>query len=643
MAHNGLFVQKVDEIGEQCELWRLLVPLRDVEELRSVSSKYSPDFTVAGVPWRIHLQIRTDAQTNTAYLAVHLQYLGQQPSGTFAHFMITVCNISQDAAKQKTFHCHFKKMASAWGLHHFIALDKLLAPNSGFIDYGVDGNSPSIVIDVVLRVLEPDQEGAYQLGALPQPVGGGGAAGAGGRHQHHNQRQQPPQQQPPLGFSSNIGGGGGAAGGSRSSIPPPQQHERGGVVPPAAAAAASSSSSHGGGGAFHQDQLPPAPSQSEPLQFPYDEALCDMAFSLQGGVMIKAHRCIISCRTPGLAPQVDGRPLPKDSVVEVAAVAEVFRSFLRYVYTEQPPERTALRPEYMVDLYLLAMEHDLVGLAEHTLHHVSNLLTPENLLPIIASRFDANDEMLNAVYLRSLTSMYDRIIEDPNFESLPGPLNRRLSLVLRGKEGLPSISFPRARIVPLSTHLGLLAESGNFWDYEIPASEGQPVKAHAFVLASRSVAFNQAFYKRVSGAAPSAMPNLTGEDFAFSRAAWSRFIAALYRGTIEQTRDINAEDVAIIWKANDTLGLDGKLRKETEIYITNEAATRLLVYSERYQVAKLKEISLRMSASSFRENMRRDPSLWEVVAELNQPALLALFRATMTEPYETTQQAARRF
>ena len=54
----------------------------------------------------------------------------------------------------------------------------------------------------------------------------------------------------------------------------------------------------------------------------------------------KAHRCVVSCRVPGLAPQVDGRPLPKDSVVEVAAVAEVFRSFLRYVYTEQAPERT---------------------------------------------------------------------------------------------------------------------------------------------------------------------------------------------------------------------------------------------------------------------------------------------------------------
>ena len=51
MSHGGLFVQKVDDVGEQCELWRLQVPLRDVEELRTVSSKYSPDFNVAGVPW----------------------------------------------------------------------------------------------------------------------------------------------------------------------------------------------------------------------------------------------------------------------------------------------------------------------------------------------------------------------------------------------------------------------------------------------------------------------------------------------------------------------------------------------------------------------------------------------------------------
>ena len=47
-----------------------------------------------------------------------------------------------------------------------------------------------------------------------------------------------------------------------------------------------------------------------------------------------------------------------------------------------------------------------------------------------------------------------------------------------------------------------------------------------------------------------------------------------------------------------------------------------------------------MAASCFRQNMKRDPSLWEVVAELSQPALLALFRATMTESYDnnTNQQ-----
>lgn len=617
MSNSGLYVTKVDDVGEQCELWRLHCPMRDIEDLRTQSSKYSPTFEIGGVPWRIHLQIRTDAQTNIQYLAVHLQYLGQGAAGTFAHFMITVCNADPNNAKQKTFHCHFKKSGSAWGLHHFIPLDKITNPQNGFIDYGADGNSPALIIDVVIRVLEPDQEGAYQLGSLPQPVGGGSSA----PYLSQQQQQRSSSQQR-----------GGFPGLNQQQIPPAQGGKLLSMPPP------TSAQQQAFGGGFQSPQVPALPSQSsaappqhppsDPLQFPFDEALCDMAFALQGGITIKAHRCIISCRVPGLCPQVEGRPLPKDSVVEVAAVAEVFRSFLRYVYTEQPPERTALRPEYMVDLYLLAMEHDLLGLAEHTLHHVSNLLTPENLLPIIASRFDANDDMLNAVYLRGLTSLYDRIIEDPNFESLPGPLNRRLSLILRGKEGLPTISFPRGRIVSLSTHLGLLAESGNFWDYEIPTNEGTTIKAHAFVLASRAVSFNQAFYKRTSA---SILPDLTGEEFSFSRVAWQRFVCALYRGTIEQTKDINAEDVAIIWKANDSLGLDGKLRKETEIYITDEASTRLLVYAERYNVAKLKEISLRMSAACFRQNMKRDPSLWEVVAELSQPALLALFRATMTE------------
>ena len=241
--------------------------------------------------------------------------------------------------------------------------------------------------------------------------------------------------------------------------------------------------------------------------------------------------------------------------------------------------------------------------------------------------------MLNSLYLRVLASGYDRLIEEEAFESLPGNLNRRLSLIIRGKEALPPLAFPKARAT-LSTNLAMLSESGAYSDYDVVLRDGSRVKAHRFVLASRSVAYNNYFYQRANtktSAASAAEPAVSGEDFDFSTQAWGRWLVCLYRGTIDAMKDINAEDVAIIWKLNDELGLDGRLRRDSEAHVTSAAAARLMVYAEKHSIPKLKEQSVRLVSSNFSARVRADPQVWDLIAELPQQSLLSLFRTVITD------------
>lgn len=164
----------LERFTESCSLVRYVLPADSIEALQHEGSRYSPEFEVGGIVWRLHFQHRPDPQTNDMYLAIHLQCLS--PSGAYAHFRLTVCNADPAASKAKTFHCHFKKTGSAWGLHQFIALDKLLNTEYGYLEEVMEagrmGGRPTVghrlVLDVVINVLEASAEGAYSLGTLPQ-------------------------------------------------------------------------------------------------------------------------------------------------------------------------------------------------------------------------------------------------------------------------------------------------------------------------------------------------------------------------------------------------------------------------------------------------------------------------------------------
>jgi hypothetical protein len=591
-------ITKICDFDEACTLWSFRLPVADVQDLAHVNSKYSDEFLVGGVSWRIHVQQRAEPASKTVFLAIHLQCLTQDPRGTFAHFKLTVCNVNADQSKEKTFHCQFKKYGSAWGLHHFIELERLLDPNAGFIDYSAaeDGRfaydlhstgrsggqvTPVIHVDALIRVMQPEADGTYALANLPAykrtPALGG--LGMGSAYSS------------PAGRST--GGGLGA-----------------------------SARSGGGGGGVMTVQAPAV----APLQYPYDDALCDMTFALQGDVGMKAHRCVIACRAPRLIPD-DLQPLPDGALVSVDASVEVFRCLLRFIYTEEPPERGVLRPEYLIDLYMLAMRLEYTLLAEHCVAQVTPLLTHDNILHLIASRYSPHDEILNVLYVRILASGYDRLIEDEHFEKVPGPLNRRVSLILRGKEPLPAIAFPKAKFT-LASNLAMLAESGAYSDLEIAVPNMAPLRAHRVVLASRSVSFNHALYHRTPNAS---LPRFDGEEYGFTQQAWQRFLVSLYRGTSEPLKELSAEDVAIVWKLHDAMTLDGRLRRESEAYVTPSASARLLVYAEKHNIPKLRDVASRLVAGGFSERVRADPAVWDLIGELSHPTLLNLFRTVITE------------
>ena len=169
---EGLGMTKLEDLEKKCSLWRYRVPLSDIHELETVNSKYGDEFMVADVPWRMHLQQRTDQASNAVYLAVHLQCVHTLTGGTYGHFKISIANRDPDKSKGKNFHCHFKKPGSAWGLHHFIQLERLLNPEYGFLERFEVGDNEAITcvnIEILLKVIDPGHDGTYVFGQLPKP------------------------------------------------------------------------------------------------------------------------------------------------------------------------------------------------------------------------------------------------------------------------------------------------------------------------------------------------------------------------------------------------------------------------------------------------------------------------------------------
>lgn len=591
-----------ESYSDRCQLYRYRLPVEVVEGLQYEGSKYSPEFQIAGVPWRLHLQHRTDKDTDEVYLAIHLQCLGS--TGAYGHFRLTVCNRDPQAAKGKTFHCQFKKSGSAWGLHHFIPLSKLLSHEHGFIDEVQDGRRISryVVIDVVINVLEAGADGSFALGSLPQGSRSFGAPippqhAYGGSAYHDPHRSSLPQTQ------------------SRSPAP------------------------------FHQQQTPSMPSQQQglmvvqdpanpnhikaPLVFPFEhlEGLCDMWFDVNG-VRIKAHRCVIAARMAVLIPD-EMLPLQEGTTISIADSVDVFTAFLRYVYTEDYPEQGVLRPEALLDLYLLAARCEFYDLCGVCLKYVRPLLNANNILPIVLTKYSTGDEVLNALYLRVLLDNYDVLIQDRTFEEIPGHLFRRLSLILREKERLPAVTIAQTRNT-LGRQLAALAESGEYADYEIKLGEDAYIPAHRYILASRSVVYSHAFSPK-GGA--SREPIFDGPDNTFSFRAWQKFLVSLYRRTLgDLMKDLSAEDIALLFKMHVQLTLDGQLKREAELAVTPDNALRVLIYAVKHNVSELKDRAMVYVASNFNLLVRNDPQAWDLIGELPQPAVCSLFR-TVTEAH----------
>ena len=673
-------LEVLERFTETCSLLRYTLPADTIEALQHEGSRYSPEFEVGGIVWRLHFQHRPDAATNEMYLAVHLQCLS--PSGAYAHFRLTVCNADPAASKAKTFHCHFKKTGSAWGLHQFIPLDRLLNSEFGFLEEAMEagrmGARPTVVrrmvLDVVINVLEASAEGAYSLGTLPQSSKTFGTRGAQQQQQrmqsqqqqqqqgngsvapshHHNSQQQQqilgpngndfrsvsnPYNVNPYGQQQQQqqqGRGGPYYNGSQ----PQQQYGNnngGGVLSSygggprdASATPSHALSGAGGGGMPNITAIDPLSPQhvKAPLMYPFEhlEVLCDMWFDVNG-TRVKAHRCIIAARMGVLLP-AEIMPLQEGVTVAISDSVDVFLPFLRYVYTEDYPEQGVLRPESLLDLYLLAARCEFYDLCGVCLKYVRPLLNADNILPIVLTKFSVGDEVLNALYLRILLDNYDTLIQDKMFEEMPGHLFRRLSLILREKERLPAVNIPQTRNT-LGRQLAALADTGEYADYEIRIGHDAYLPAHRFILASRSVAYSLAFGPK--GGREPVFYSDVAETVTFSHGGWQKFLAALYRRTLgESVKDLSAENIALIFKMHALMTLDGQLKRECELAVNATNALRVLIYAVKHSADELRDRAMAYVSSNFHTLVRNDPQAWDLIGELPQPAVVLLLR-TITE------------
>eukprot|EP01065_Artemidia_motanka_P032929 TRINITY_DN3990_c0_g1_i1.p1 TRINITY_DN3990_c0_g1~~TRINITY_DN3990_c0_g1_i1.p1 ORF type:complete len:576 (+),score=221.00 TRINITY_DN3990_c0_g1_i1:75-1802(+) len=539
-------IRKVEDLEHKCALWRYRCTENEIRDLEHVNSKYSDEFIVADVPWRVHLQQRTDPQTNVLYLAVHLQCVHTQQGGTYGHFKLTICNRENEKSKGKNFHCHFKKPGSAWGLHHFIQMDRLLGAEGGFTERFEDPSSgqviPCVVIDVLLKVIDPGLDGTYVIGQLPKPT-----------------------------------------------------------------------------------RVLSAVTVNAKLQWPVDRE-ADLYFQFaSGGQPLAAHRCVVQARCPKLMEQEERQEDASKLVVNLPEhmTRDVFEMFLRFVYTEEGPEGKGAGAHVLIDLYRLASDAEYYTLAEKCLLLAAPLVSAQNVLELISTRHSDHDEPLNIVFLRVLAAHYDQLIEDPSYEEIPGKLNRKLQLVMRGKETLGDVRLPHDQGRTLSNDLGNLVRHETYADIDVmlPGS-GQAIRLHKVVLQNRAVACSKWQGPTYE------FPN--DQEYCFSDESYRAFFAALYRGTLESTdgSQVTPELIALTLKMDEDLQLTGDLRKECDAWVSPQNCLPLYVLSQRHNVMQLSETSKALLARSFMDKMRSEPDhVWQLLNELPRDGVLSLFKS----------------
>ena len=233
------------------------------------------------------------------------------------------------------------------------------------------------------------------------------------------------------------------------------------------------------------------------------------------------------------------------------------------------------------------------------------------------------------MYLRVLLDNYDALIQERQFEDIPGHLFRKLSLILRDKERLPAVNIPPTRNT-LGRQLAALAESGQYSDYEIKLADGAYVPAHRYLLASRSVLFSHCF-SPLGTTTPE--PAFDQPEFRFSFRAWQKFLLSLYRRSLgESPKDLSPEDIAMAFKMHSVLTLDGQLKREAEQNLTAHNALRVLVFAVKHGIVELRDRASAHISSNFPAMIRHDPQAWDLISDLSQPAVVSLFRA-VTETF----------
>ena len=682
---------KVFDFDSKCSLWRFRCPLGELQDLLASDDpesavpgkdnqfyermKYSPEFSVGGTKFRLHLQLRRVLHNteNTAEdirrqicLGVHLQCLTYDLRGVFAHFRITLNNHSIRAPADssadnsantnskahhdplhfekisKTYHCHFKKYGSAWGTQSFAPIEQIMGPANGYIDHSLQGvdsmpcefdcalhtlssirdnvhdaiaecqrdekklhaglalkyadqtqgcsssilkkvlyfpsrvaETPCVVFDIVLRVLEPDQtfiaESATEtraalLGRMPPLPEPSLWAGETLEKIQLNKMYNTFYDQ----FDNAFDAASKAISTLKANVTEVDQRKESSrnekcvvpaVIAPANTGADTSSNKTNNVYAerAHEGEWdhtwstpppdqPPRPPQPSPgcarLQFPYEDTLCDMRIALgsfrpllrvqdekEGAEVeqpltvtddnsVLCHRAVITSRVPQLIP-VDVVVLRPGEVLYIPEVSDmaVLYCFLQYIYTEElslaPPSDRGnaqrnnthlldLSPTQIIDLYVLSKAYELPHLGDECLMQLVPRLDDVNILNVIACRFLPDDETLNIIYLRVLLSAYDKVIINDSFMALPGQLNRRLSLLIRCKEPIPPLRrplaiHPAAHTKSLCSQLSLLASTGLYSDYDLVVGSvfaPYTIRTHKVVLASRSEAFFNAFYRR---------------------------------------------------------------------------------------------------------------------------------------------------
>lgn len=630
-------VEAVEVFSESSARYRYRVPVSVIRELQYEGSRYSAEFDVGGWLWRFHIQER--AADGQRFLALHLQSCS--PGAISVHFKLTaVCMRDPLQSRSKTFNCTFKKAGSAWGLHQFISMEQLLHPDSGFVYTVQETGTRCVDFEVVLQVeggggneRAPPVRSATRSITPTRSIGGAGGMmglnGAGRVSPSRGPSVRPNGAGLPVGPSARTSYSPG-----RALVP-----VEGGVDRPGASVAVGPRrgfySDPGGGQMVPVDnasivsggsRAPVVSVVRAPLTYPFEhlESLCDMSFDVQG-VRVKAHRCVIGARMQPLLPE-QMLPLQVGCIVAIAVPLDVFTTFLRYVYTEEAPESGVLPPESLLDLYLLAAACEFYDLSAVCIRFVRPLLTPENILPIVLTRYNAADEVLTSLYLHVLLDNYDMLIQDRQFEEIPGHLFRRLSLILYRKETVPNAPIPAMKNT-LGRQLAWLAESGEYSDYDwVVGPQQYTVHAHRYILACRSVLFSQAMNAR----SPGPIPSFATSEFDFSLRSWQKLLLGMYRRHLDTARDFSAEDIAIIFKMQQVLVMDGQLKREADDAFNNTNALRLLIYAVKHQIPELHERSMNYVANNFTAMIRSDPQAWELISELPQTAVVSLFR-TVTQ------------